>query len=332
MLTQDPRAALAALGLGKPGGPITWHVRADLLASGPDDRDFVCEIDNERIAHLRFGDGELGRQPDVGSTLTARYRVGAGKSGNVGAEAIACVVLKDQKLDGIEFTIRNPLPARGGIEPEPMAEAQLFAPAAFRKQIARAITADDYAALAALDKRLQRAHARFIWTGSWYEADVSVDPSGREFAASSLLHDISGRLHRYRRMGHDLCVQRAVYVPLSLKLDVCALPGYDRGHIKSALLTRFGARAGSRGVLGFFHPDRLSFGDGIYLSQIVAAAMAVPGVECVTVIEFHRSFESLNHEIENGVLPLASHEIAQLDNDPNHPERGQLDIAVRGGR
>jgi len=39
-----------------------------------------------------------------------------------------------------------------------------------------------------------------------------------------------------------------------------------------------------------------------------------------------------NQEIVNGVLPLAANELAQLDNDPDHPERGQLQISVRGGR
>jgi hypothetical protein len=52
----------------------------------------------------------------------------------------------------------------------------------------------------------------------------------------------------------------------------------------------------------------------------------------VTVTQLQRLFEASNHEILNGVLPLASFEIAQLDNDPNHPERGQLQILVRGGR
>ena len=55
-------------------------------------------------------------------------------------------------------------------------------------------------------------------------------------------------------------------------------------------------------------------------------------MECVTGHRFHRLFESPNHEIENGVLPLGTDEIAQLDNDPNFPERGQLEIHVQGGR
>ena len=331
---QDPRRASAALWLseGEAAGGAVWTARPDLLASSPDERDFVCEIDNQGLAQLRFGDGELGRQPTVGSVFTVHARTGSGTAGNVGPEAIACVVLSGLTLDGIQFTPRNPLPASGGLAPEPMAEAQLYAPLAFRKQLLRAITAGDYAALAQADPRLQRAACQLVWTGSWYEADVGIDPLAGVPADEALLGQIEAALHRVRRMGHDLRVQPAAYVPITLKLEACALPGYDRGHVKAALLERFSARRGASGALGFFHPDRLSFGEGIYLSQLIAAAVAVPGVECATVSEFHRAFEAANGEIENGVLPLAPHEIAQLAGDPNHPERGQLDITVRGGR
>jgi hypothetical protein len=133
-------------------------------------------------------------------------------------------------------------------------------------------------------------------------------------------------------MGHDLHVKPARYVPLLLTLEVCALPGHDRGHVKAALLARFTGHGCTTSTRAFFDADRLSLGAAIYLSEIIAAAQAVPGVECVTVTEFRRRFGVANHEIENGVLPLAPWEIAQLANDPNHPERGQLQIVVRGGR
>jgi hypothetical protein len=330
-LIQDVRAATAALGLSDDSG-ARWTIQPDLLGSMPDDRVFVAELDNDGMAHLRFGNGELGRRPTVGSQFDARYRIGNGSKGNVGADAISRLILKHTQLDGVSISVRNPLPAQGGIDAEPIAEAKLFAPTAFRKQIERAIIADDYAEIAGRNRALQRAVAQLAWTGSWYEADVAVDPWNLESADRALLDSIAGDLYRYRRMGHDLHMQPAVYVPLRLALEVCALPGYDRGHVLAALLERFGNRRAADGSLGFFHPDALSFGDGVYLSRIVAAAQAVSGVECVTVVEFHRCFQSPNRELQNGVLPLAAHEIAQLDNDPNFPERGQLQITVRGGR
>ena len=331
-LTQDPRSAVPVIRLSD--GVADWTVRPDLLASGADDRDFVAEIDNDAVAHLRFGDGRLGRSPDVGSQFAAVYRFGCGSVGNVGAETISHLVLRNLMLDAGAIAVRNPLPARGGIDPQSIAEAKLFAPHDFRdpSKIERAITADDYATLAERNTALQDASARLAWTGSWYEADVSVDPLHVERSDETLLDAIAGDLYRYRRMGHDLRVQAAVYVPITLSLAVCALPGYDRGHLKAALLARFSNRINGDGTSGFFHPDNLRFGDDLYLSRIIAAAQAVRGVQSLTVVEFHRRFELPNQEIANGVLPLAANEIAQLDNDADFPERGRLQISVGGGR
>ena len=333
LLTQDVRAALPQTFLQSQPVEI-WDARYDLIESGPGDRNFVVEMDNDGVAHLRFGDGELGFQPPAAMAFTAISRTGNGTSGNVGAEAISCLVLDKTKISGATITVRNPLPAQGGTDAETMAEAKLFAPHAFRdpKKIQRAIIADDYALIAGRNTKLQRAAAALVWTGSWHEADVAIDPLGGETTDAALLCEITRYLCQFRRMGHDLRVLPARYVPLDLKLEVCALPGYLRAHVKAALLDVFSNRALPGGGRGFFHPDNLTFGEGVFLSKIVATAQAVPGVECVQVTRFHRLFESPNHELENGVLPLRVDEIAQLDNDPTYPEHGKLKIAVNGGR
>lgn len=132
-LAQDPRAALPALALVEDGSHAVWTAVNDLLASAPEDRHLVAEIDNDSMAHLRFGDGELGRQPAPDSVLQAHYRVGGGTAGNVGADSINCIVISGQTVSGVGFTPSNPLPAQGGVEAEAIAQAQLFAPLAFRK-------------------------------------------------------------------------------------------------------------------------------------------------------------------------------------------------------
>jgi len=331
MQTQDPRAALPQLWLcSQP--PAPWEARYDLISSTGTDAHFVVEIDNDGIAHLRFGDGELGMCPPAGGTFHTAYRTGNGANGNVGAESISRLVLNNESLSGVGITIRNPLPARGGMEAEPMAEAKLFAPHLFRTSIERAIIAEDYEELAERNPKVQRASTEIVWTGSWYEADIAIDPYGGEHVCGDLLAGIGMDLEQYRRMGHDLHMEPAIYVPLDLELEVCARPGFQRAHVRAALLNVFSTRILKGGGKGFFHPDNLSFGVGIDLSVIIATAQAVPGVECIRVVQFHRLFEPPNKELENGVLPLASNEIAQLDNDPNHPEYGKLVIEVHGGR
>jgi hypothetical protein len=331
LLDQDPRAAVANVSISSEP-KHAWENRYDLLASGPDDKHFVVEIDNFGLAHIRFGNGTLGFQPPAGMTFDVRYRVGNGIAGNVGAESISRLVLDRTTLSGVSLKIRNPLPARGGTQPESVAEAKLFAPHAFRKELQRAIIADDYQNLAARNNKLQRAAGALVWTGSWYEADVAVDPLGSESVAEALMDEIKASLERYRRLGHDLHVETAEYVPLLLSLEVCTLPGYQPAHIKSALLDAFSNHIFSGNKKGFFHPDNLTFGEGIHLSKIIATAQAVTGVECVRVKKFQRLFESANFEIANGVLPLSPTEIALLDNDPNFPERGRLEIHMSGGK
>lgn len=337
-LRQDPRAALPWLRLSQTATPTpyAWTPRFDLLESGPDNRVFVVEIDNQGYAHLRFGDGDAGRAPEPGATFNALYRVGLGAAGNVGAGVIAHLVIRNGSLEGVSLRPRNPLPAVGGTEAEPMAEVKLFAPTAFRRQRRRAITAADYAELAQTDPHLQRAAAALRWTGSWYEADVAVDPLGSEAPGDDLLAAIEALLRPYRRIGHDLHVLPAEYVSLDVALTVCVKPHTLRGHVKAALLDVFGNRALADGQRGFFHPDNLSFGEGIYLSKLVAAAQAVDGVESVTVDRLARLDEASPAErrraLTDGVLRLSPFEVARLDNDPSRPSNGKLTLTLKGGR
>ena len=338
MLMQDVRHALPQVRKLTGTSPRTvvseWTVQRDLLGSRNSDRHFVVEMDNDGQARLRFGDDESGQRPDAGTVFRAEYRVRNGPSGNVGAETIGHLVTRNASLSGGITHIRNPLPAIGGTPPEPLAEVKLFAPHAFRKRLERAITPEDYAAIVRREfpAKVQHAAARLRWNGSWYEMLAAVDPRGREEADPALLKEIEGRLYRYRRISHDLVVKPAYQVPLDVELLVCVLPGYLRGHVKAVLLDMFSNRMLPDGRLGFFHPDNLTFGEGVYLSKLVAVAQAVPGVESVKVVKLERLFEGSNDEIENGLLPLGSLEVARVDNDPSLPENGRLTLDVRGGR
>jgi hypothetical protein len=357
-LTQDPRRALPQItrltGLpdvcGDPDEPgheaarvklldgvspddsiWQWYPQRDLLSSESTDRHFVAEVDNDGYAHLRFGDGELGRKPDACTSFAATYRVGNGSSGNVGADTIRHLVFRD-KVSGAGLKPRNPLPARGGSEPEPVSEVKLFASGAFRKDLQRAVIADDYARLAERNPKLQRAAAELRWTGSWYEARVAIDPHDTTEIAGALLQEIAGDLHSYRRVGHDLAVVPADYAALEIELTVCVLAHYQRGHVKAALLDAFSNRIMPGGKRGFFQADQLTFGSGIYLSGLIATAQVVPGVESVTVKVLKRRFLDPNGEIETGVLPLGATEIAQLESDLSFPEHGKLTLTMIGGR
>jgi len=161
---------------------------------------------------------------------------------------------------------------------------------------------------------------------------VAIDPFARKTGDQDLLDVVRRHLYPYRKIGHDLKVGMAVHVPLDIHLVVHVAPQYLRGHVEAALRDTFSNRMLPDSRPGFFHPDRLTFGQGIYLSHLVAAAQAIVGVESVEVAKLERLGEGPDEEIENGILPLGPLEIAQLDNDPNFPERGTLTLEMEGGR
>src|SRR5204863_112383 len=82
--------------------------------------------DADALLHLRFGDGRAGAVPPQASTLRLWYRLGTGTAGNVGAEAIDTVELCG--VAGVTVRVRNPLPATGGVDPEPVAQVRRRAP------------------------------------------------------------------------------------------------------------------------------------------------------------------------------------------------------------
>src|SRR5207249_3719545 len=118
-----------------------WAPQRDLLGSTGEDRHFVSEVDNLGRAQLRFGDGELGQMPPAGAAFYATYRVGNGLAGNVGSESLSHLVFRRGLLSGGIRRVRNPLPAQGGVDPEPLPEVKLLAPQALRSELLRAITA-----------------------------------------------------------------------------------------------------------------------------------------------------------------------------------------------
>jgi hypothetical protein len=309
-----------------------WIARPDLLRSGPRDNHFVVEVDNDSRAHLRFGDSELGRAPEGGTGFVAAFRLGNGPDGNVSRDSITHMVLRTPIANLAITSITNPIPAAGGTSPETLADIKLLAPSAFRTGLQRAVTADDYAALAAQNPKVQRAAAALRWTGTRYAVQVTIDPLGTEKAGPALLEEIKEYLYRFRRIGHDLEVLPASYVPLDLAMTICLRPDYLRAHVKAGVLDVFSAAILANGRLGFFHPDNLTFGDSIYVSRLVAAAQSVSGVEAVQITKLERLYQGSSHELENGVLPISPLEIVRLDCDPSFPENGILNVDVRGGR
>ena len=157
------------------------------------------------------------------------------------------------------FGVTNPLPAAGGIDPEPADAVRRDAPEAFLVQ-QRAVTADDYARMtraqppgAARRRRPSAGPARGTPSSSppTAPAALRVDDGVRDRRPRA-------HLEPFRMAGYDLEVDGPRFVPLEVGLHVCVEPEYFRAHVKAAVLDVLSSRARSDGTLGFFHPDRFT--------------------------------------------------------------------------
>jgi Baseplate J-like protein len=310
------------------GADDEWFVQGDLLGSLAGDSDFVVEFDDRRTARLRFGDDTNGQRPDPGTHFAAYYRVAAGSAGNVGAGAIAHVV---SATSGVFTAVSNLLPAFGGEDEEDLEAARRDAPHAFRTQ-ERAVTAADHEAAAQRRHEVQRAAARFRWTGSWHTAFVAADRRGGAAVDAPFEARLRSHLERFRMAGLDLEVDGPRPVPLDVQLFVCVQPGYARADVQRALAAELSSRVLPDGRLGLFHPDRYSFGEPVFASPIVAAAQAVPGVASVKLERFQRLVRPSSTSLAEGVIRIGRLEIAQLAGDPSFRERGRLVLRMGGGQ
>ncbi len=326
VLTAASSSALAAVTLDS--GSETWVARRDLLASDRFATDVVVETESDGISVIRFGDDVLGRRPVPSEQFTATYRVGNGHVGNVGPGAIAHIVTdRSAYITGVV----NPLPAVGGTDPEDIENVRLYAPQAFRVN-KRAVTKADYSEMAQRHPEVQAARATIRWTGSWATAYISIDRKGGLPVDDAFKAEILAFMEQFRLMGRDMEINGPKFVPISIKLEVCVEPGYFASNVKAALMNVMSNRVLPDGTLGLFHPDNFTFNQTLYLSQVISAAMAVPGVAYVTPKVFRRAErDDLGQSLADAKIEMARLEVVRLDNDPNRPENGKIEFITKGG-
>lgn len=323
-MAQDPQLAMPAIFIFEDGQP--WTLKRDLLDSDGRARHFIVEMEQDGWAYLRFGFRGHGRQPAAGDGFIATYRIGNGTPGNVGPGALAHIVTNDERI----IQVRNYLPAMGGVDPESIEAVRHYAPVAFQTQ-ERCVTEGDYEAIAARHPEVAKAVVRLRWTGSWQSACLYIQRRAGQPVDEAFEADLRRYMERFRLAGFDLVVRGPVYVPLDIALNVWLKPGHYARTVSEALHETLGSLRLAGGRTGYFYPGNFTFGQSVYLSQVVARAMTVPGIAHITVERFGRQDDSGFAELQAEEISLGPLEIARLDNDAQHPENGTIQFVFKGG-
>lgn len=331
-LAPDPKQATPQIALNSSDGS-SWAPFADLLSSGDNDTVFVVEVERDGTPFLRFGDNVHGQAPDAGLTFTANYRIGNGSSGNIGRDTLGHVLIGSDfpSPPGTIATVRNPLPATGGVDAETMNHIVQYAPFTYQSQL-RCVTEDDYGNAATQLPDIREARGTLRWTGSWYTAFVSVDPVAT--MTSTVVKETTSSLTLLRMMGTDLSVEGAVLVGLRIEMEICVDPGHFQGDVFEALMHLFIAGNRCNGQAGLLNPANFNFGETVYGSPLIAAAQSVEGVLSATLTAFARMHAPAGSPdgLTTGYLTMGRLEIPRCDNDPNHLDRGVFLLHMDGGK
>lgn len=301
-----PRLILRSLGEGQAinrdivlrselGGVATeWTLRETLAFSRADQTDFAVEIDEDDAAVVLFGDGALGAIPEPGATLTATYRVGGGALGNAAAGSIDTVVDAPQ-LALLAAEVTNPAPSTGGAERESIEHAVRHAPAVFRS-LRRAVTADDYRALALQFSGVGKVRAEAT---RWNTVTLYVAPQGGGHVSDVLEASLLAFFEDKRPITTTIEVEDVDYVPVHVTAEVGVKGYYAPQRVREQV-----ERAGAA-LLAF---DNVDFAQTLYLSKFYEAVEAVDGVEYVNITEFRRGDGPVRFET-TGRLVMGANEI-----------------------
>jgi uncharacterized phage protein gp47/JayE len=256
-------------------GGVAWHGTDALTWSGPSDHDYAERDGADGTATVLFGDGVRGSRLATGvENVTAEYRVGAGRSGDLVSGQISQLVSRPLGVSGVG----NPLPSTGGADGDRPADTRARIPSRVLA-LDRLVSVRDYEDLTRARAGIGKASASRLYDGEREVVhvtvagmdDVPIDESSALFTALEAGLAAAGDPHLPVRVAiRDL-------VLLVLSAGVRVEPGRSWDLVEPVL------KAVVLDELGF---ARRKLGEPAYLSRVVAAMQAVPGVDYVDVDVF----------------------------------------------
>jgi hypothetical protein len=281
---------------------------------------------------IRFGDGEFAQRPGDETVFQVRYRTGPGTKANLPADTIMNLTNPANEaqadLAGELAAVTNPLSLTSGVDPERAEAIKQLAPEAFRAVTFRAVRPEDYEEIAERLPFVQRAGARFRWTGSWLSTFVTADPLGSFQLSPGQRTELANLMDCVRQAGREVNVRNPRFVNIDLEVTICVEPFAYSGQVKARVIEALLGRKGVRPAKGFFDPDNFTFGTPLRRSVLEAEIQDVAGVRGVEQMRIRargitdwRRFDELTFEVGHD-------QIIRLQNDPRFPERGSLRIVT----
>ncbi|MBF2065993.1 MAG: putative baseplate assembly protein [Calothrix sp. C42_A2020_038] len=241
----------------------------------PQDRSFFTLTDDQGKTTVIFGNGEQGTRPATGiENITAVYRTGIGKPGNVTAEQISLLVTRPL---GVRSVI-NPLPASGGADAESRDQARRNAPLAVMA-LDRLVSVQDYADFARTFAGIGKASATRLTDGEQQLVHLTIasaDDSPID-VNSDLYRNFLQTLRQSGDPNQRLLVEKRELLLLVIGANLRISPDYQWESIVTKVHNT---------LLDTFSFEKRELGQSVFLSEVIFTIQNVPGVVYVDVDTF----------------------------------------------
>ena len=296
LAADNPLGAQSTLEIRVDG--IRWHEVDSFAGRGGAERVYVTQPGEGDSLRVIFGDGVRGaRLPTGVENVRARYRVGLGKSGNIAAGRITQLTTRPLGVSGVN----NHLPANGGANRD---DASLL-----RRNIPLRVTAfdrlvsvPDHEDFARARAGIGRASARRLSNGSRQVVHLTV--AGVDDIAlqddSDIVTTLRASLAAHGDTGLPVEVAVRESVLLVISANIRVHPDHEWETVEPAV------RAALLDRLGFRNRE---LGQPAYLSEVLATAQAVPGVDHVDADVFAG--------VAGSITPVQLDELAESLSEPH---------------
>lgn len=276
---------------------------------------------------VRFGDGAFGRGPDTGDVVLVTYDTGPGTQANLPAGAVSTLIdPSGGGLPGLDFAaaVENPLPIDSGRDEETAASVRIRAPEAYRARPRRAVRPEDYSEIIERMEWVQRANSVTRHTGSWPTDFVSADPLNGFATTPEQDRELAREVDCICQAARDARILPADYVDIDLIVKVCVKPDAYPGDVAERVTEALEAP-------GFFDPANFTFGQALSRSALEATIQCVEGVRAVEQLTIRRRRRPGWHPFTTPEIDVGPGQIIRLQNDPDRPARGTLQVETTGG-
>lgn len=249
-----------------------WDEVRSLYRTGPAEQIYTVRIADDATPTVTFGNGRAGARPPTGTeNITARYRTGIGRDGEVDAETIQLLMTRPP---GVKM-VNNPLPAAGAEEPETLATARENAPMTVRT-LDRVVSLTDFEDFAATFAGIGKARADVLRLHGQRLVHITVGSSSGGEVKDDKIELLVTALNNARDPGEAVCISS--YHPLSF--DVHGSVKTDTKLVHDAVMDNV-----HKALAGAYSFEARRFAQAVSVSEIMEVIHSVEGVIAADIDE-----------------------------------------------